>query len=452
MYNNVSALPYGNIESSALELGQDNIGHKVQIAFIAFACLLATTVFLAPFESSWNESVTYLENLNQDHVDPGARDGRLDKQLALGTLGLFGLVGLACRGEKTLRNRGVLFLAFAAYLAWCGTTCLWSDDVALTVRRWTALMCEVAAAMAVAKHCTARQFVWIVFVCTSAWLCLGIGAELAHGAFQPGREGYRFAGVFHPNNMGVNCALLIMSALYLATGEQRAGKWLYLCASVAGVFLLETGSRTALAAMLASFFVAWFFVAPSARKLGIATVLLLVVAFGWIASGPAVFGDRADLVSLGRTDSDPSSITGRVPLWQELLSDYLPRHQLVGYGYGAFWSEDRIVEVSHSQGWSVPHAHSSYIDFVLNTGYVGAVLCIVTLLSALFLVLGLESRYTRDGFGFVAMVVIFAMTGSLSETYIGISWFLSFFLLCGIGFLLFRDEQGPSQISTSVFN
>ena len=429
------------VELRAFDVGRENATQKSHIVFVAIASLFITIAFLVPIGDSWMRSVTYQAYFSADHVDAGTREGRLDRQVALGMLGLFGLAAVAWPGGKALRIGSVLTIFFAIYLAWCAATALWSDNVGMSVRRWAALMCEVAVGMAIAKRCSAREFVWIVLTCTFAWLCLGIGAELSLSTFKPWQAGYRFAGIFHPNTMGVNCAFLTMAALYLATGEQRAGKWLYLFAIAGTAFLLLTGSRTALGAMLVSLAVGWFVVAPASRKLIFAAAMILAVAVGLIAASLVTFDNADDLVALGRTDSDAATFSGRVPLWKELLTVYLPPRSLVGYGYGAFWTEERIREISRSQWWSIPHAHSMYLDFALNTGYVGAALAVSTMILALFTAWRLEARRPHAGFGFIAMMVTFALISGLVETYIGITWFMSMFTLCGICFLLYSQRD-----------
>jgi exopolysaccharide production protein ExoQ len=236
-----------------------------------------------------------------------------------------------------------------------------------------------------------------------------------------------------------------MAALYLATGEQRAGRWLYLVAVAGIAFLLLTGSRTALVAMLVSLAASWFVLAPPKKKLVFAAAVILVAAVGLIAAALVTSGDAGDLIALGRTDSDTSSFTGRVPLWTDLLKVYMPQRYLAGYGYGAFWTEERILEVSRVQAWSVAHAHSTYIDFVLNTGYIGAALCMSAMALALVTALKVESRHPRAGYGFTAMIVIFALVGGLVETYIGTTWLLSFFGITSICLLVYRDDKSTTK-------
>ena len=232
-----------------------------------------------------------------------------------------------------------------------------------------------------------------------------------------------------------------MAALYLATGEQRAGRWLFLVAVAGTAFLLLSGSRTALVAMLMSLATAWFVLAPIRGRLVFAACTILVAAVGLIAAGLVTSGNAGDLIALGRTDSDASSFTGRLPLWTDLLKVYMPQKYLAGYGYGAFWTEERILEVSRVQSWSVAHAHSTYIDFVLNIGYVGAALCISAMVLALVTALKVESRHPRAGYGFTAMIVIYALVGGLVETYIGTTWSLSFFGITSVCLLVYRDDK-----------
>jgi O-antigen ligase len=445
MYKNVDMLRPGDFESRALEFGDAASARNLPGVMIASASLFITIAFLVPLGESWMRSVTYKEYYAADHVDAGTREGRLDRQIALGTLGLIGLATMAWPGGKTLRFAGVLPILFITYLAWCGATALWSENVGMSVRRWAALMCEVFAGMAISKRCSAREFVWLVLACTFAWLGVGIAAELSLGTFQPWQAGYRFAGILHPNDMGGICALLTMAALYLAAGEDQPGKWLYSLAAQGTGFLLLTGSRTALGAMLVSLAAGWFVVASTKRKLVFVAALLLVAAVVLIMAGIATFGDAGDIVALGRTDNDPSSISGRVPLWTDLVTVYMPPKNVVGYGYGAFWTEEHIREISRVQGWSVSHAHSMYIDFVLNTGYVGAVLSLSTIIVALISAFKWEARQPTAGFGFIAMILTYVAISGATETSLGITSYLSIFVLGGICFLLYRDQCGVHE-------
>jgi O-antigen ligase len=304
---------------------------------------LSIVAFVEPIEYAWHRSV-YDESDDMDRSDASARDGYLQRQIALGAMGLLGAVALAWP-TKRLRTRGVLAALCAAYIAWCLATCFWSDDVSISIRRLMALLCEVLAGMAIATRTSPRQFAWFVFACTLTWFGLGLMAELSLGALQPWRAGYRFKGIFHPNIMSVVCALLIMSALYLSKGIREPKRILQSIAGVAFVFLVLTGSRTALGAMLVTLIIVWSLSGAWNSRVAIVGCIGLALGLFGAASAVGLLNVTSDWVAMGRQDNEVDSLSSRVPLWQELISNYASRKPFGGYGYGAFWSPGRIVDV-----------------------------------------------------------------------------------------------------------
>lgn len=440
----MSTLTYSAVQSPSLSLADARTERRGSPFFVALVIGLATIAYMVPFEESWTRS-SYDESLDEVRSAEGARNGTLSRQIAMACLGAVGVAAIATSRDRDYRVTGILGVMCAAYLMWCFATVLWTDDLWMTTRRLISLVCEVLLALAIAKRVTPRQFVWIVFWCTLIWLGLGIVAELAHGTFRPTMSGYRFAGLFHPNIIGANCALLAMSSVYLARGQRRAAVVLFPIAATAFVFLVFTGSRTALGALLLAFAAGWFFAAPGrqlALRSFVAAFAALCLVFILVVG---VFDVSTDWLSMGRKDHDVSSLTGRMPLWQELLERYIRERPLLGYGYGAFWTDVHIDEVSKSQGWQIPYAHSTYIDLLLNVGYVGSVICLIAMVIALLKSLRLEAHHTRMGFGMIAMILIYALVDGLLETNIGNTCFLSFFSIAGVCLLQFGGALTPAE-------
>jgi O-antigen ligase len=144
-----------------------------------------------------------------------------------------------------------------------------------------------------------------------------------------------------------------------------------------------------------------------------------------------------NVVTMGRDDSETSSLTGRVPLWQELLTDYVSERPLIGHGYGAFWSPTHISEISKSQTWQVASTHSAYIDLFLNSGGIGAVLCLWAMVLACVVALRLERRHANVGYGVIGMILAYGLVAGFFETTIGTTCFLSFFRISGVCFLMY---------------
>jgi O-antigen ligase len=66
------------------------------------------------------------------------------------------------------------------------------------------------------------------------------------------------------------------------------------------------------------------------------------------------------------------SLTGRVPLWDEVLTMIAQRPWL-GYGYNSFWLgwNGPSALVWESVRWDPVHAHNGFLDLVLDLGVVG---------------------------------------------------------------------------------
>ena len=88
---------------------------------------------------------------------------------------------------------------------------------------------------------------------------------------------------------------------------------------------------------------------------------------------------------LGRT----ANMTGRVPIWQDLMNRVFIERPIFGYGYGALWMQKRFrIDMEIRHGWSnqVYFADNGFFDILLNTGLVG-----FSLFLAVYIPLGIRS-------------------------------------------------------------
>lgn len=428
------------IESRSLGSSSDGSSGAASSTFVVVTALLVTMAFMFPIKRSWTMSLD--ENYTRIFVDYGEKDAAGEawgRPVGLAALGLFGLLAIWWPGGRQMRVHGALAILWIAFVAWCAASCFWADDRMFSLMRFIGNLCGIVAAYAIAKRATPQQFAWIVLICTASWLGLGFLAELSLGTFRPWDEEHRFAGIFHPNGMGAVCALLVLSAIYLARSEQRRQKLLWVTAAVGFVFLYLTRSRTALIAMMLVVTTASLFVAPRRRVLLSVMVGACVVAIVGLFIGSALNDAASNAAALGRVESDVSSLTGRVPLWQDLLP-YVAKRPWLGYGY-SFWSEE--LELSEP----VQSAHSLYLDSVLAFGCIGTALYLSGILLALKRSMRLVSHWPQAGCGLMGMLLMYLLINGLAETTIGFTDFLGFFVMCGICFLAFRDDLYPSVTS-----
>jgi exopolysaccharide production protein ExoQ len=108
-------------------------------------------------------------------------------------------------------------------------------------------------------------------------------------------------------------------------------------------------------------------------------VLLLAAFFIFITNTGFFFG------ILGRS----ASMTGRVPLWQDLFTNFYLQKPILGYGYGALWMQKSfriLMQIRHGWNFQVFFADNGFFDILLNAGLLGFLLFM-----AVYIPLGIRS-------------------------------------------------------------
>ncbi len=361
------------------------------------------------------------------------------RQFTILLLGLAGGFSLLWRERRAFGVQGILGWSILVYVGWVFLSLVWADDPWLTLKRVVIFAILAFGALGVVNRATLEQIVWVVFWSSLLYLLVGLGSEIMHGTFDPFGAHYRFAGMFHPNYQGLNCSLLILSALCLASmGHSKSILAAIVCLGLA--FLLLTKSRTALGSLVVALLVFGWLVWSFERK------LLLLIAGGWV--GSLLFFLYQDLILarfwkiflLGRDISHLKTLTGRVPLWEAAL-DYVFARPLTGYGYQGFWTSDHTGQIASRIGWAPYAGHSTYIDLLLGLGLFG--------LLVFLLVYALGIRRARKNFrqtgnviyAFMAAVLCFALMHGLLETMLLTANWLSFLCLTVLVILGFQEPE-----------
>ena len=187
-------------------------------------------------------------------------------------------------------------------------------------------------------------------------------------------EGYEGAlrGAFAAKNTGGMAMLLaIASLLYLGSlpGAKRARTIAGLLVAVVTLVMTKSATSSLIGAIIIGLGSRLWLRTPHARLLHNAAIaaVLLVAVF------TVLFWPEAVLPAIGRD----SSLTGRVPLWQESLK-LIAQRPLLGYGYSGFWNADSrdVQYLWQVIGWTAPNAHDGYLDILLQIGVIGLVLYI----------------------------------------------------------------------------
>jgi len=365
-----------------------------------------------------------------------AKEGFIQRQVALACLGIFGLASVVRKIGSTVRIRGSLGWLILFFFSWAAISAIWSDNMNLTLRRLGALILISLGALALAERFSLRSIIRFILFACGLTLLMSLGAEIFLRTFRPLDEAYRFAGLMHPNSQGQNCAVLLL-ALLVSVNLTKGKRPLYLIAAAfVIVFLIMTKSRTALGSALVG--IALFYALTAKRKRLI--MVSVAAVFCGLCLAYILFGDQMSAlaqssVSLGRADSDLYTLTGRTYVWSECIRE-VSKHPLIGYGYGGFWSPDRLYAFIESQG--LASAHSGYLEVVLDLGLVGLLIYVLIFLMAVKTSVFHYMRSTAVEYAFASAVLLLFCASLLMMSALPLSQvptFLSFVLLARLGFV-----------------
>ena len=187
-----------------------------------FMCLLFLAVFAmaTPFDPSFaingNAGLTLSEEATK------IASGSLSRQVALVTLGTFGIAALLFRRSRNrIEPNGVLGYVAIFFLFLSALSVIVSDDIMFTAKRVTVLLTLTLGVLATTTRMNLRRI--ITFAVCAGIFSLGAGflCEVASGTFKPFVGSYRFAGVLDANFQASNCSMLLLAAVASAHAAKR---------------------------------------------------------------------------------------------------------------------------------------------------------------------------------------------------------------------------------------
>jgi O-antigen ligase len=121
---------------------------------------------------------------------------------------------------------------------------------------------------------------------------------------------------------------------------------------------------------------------------------------------------------LGRS----ANMTGRVPLWQDLLSNIWTQKPWLGYGYGALWMQQSFrYLMMERQNWNlfpVFFADNGFLDILLNLGLVGFIPFALLLISRWIqsIYIAITSKHWIDIF--LPLTFTYVFVGNLAYSFL----------------------------------
>lgn len=410
-------------------------------------------------QHSWDySSPSYVEGQNFRDLVAEVGNSSLGRQLGLLTIGAIGALMMMTRSRQPIAVNVRLACMLAALASWVILSALWADDMELSLKRAVQPVLLIVAALGVTKHWQPRQVCLFTAMVTGGILLLGIASACIQGSLLLG-EAYRFTGTLHSNLQATNCAALCLASLALFLEPQSQGasqyRWRWLILFVIGfVFLCLTRSRTTTTAMLAALVPFFLLGASYKRTFVVGYVLILIAAIGaalLLLGEGDTRGAFFNVMQMGREDDmdDATSLTGRIPVWRLAMWDIAER-PLCGYGCGAYWTSQRVLDYSYNCHWEPTHAHSAYLETMLNVGAIGLAMGLILIGSATWAAVRIYTQSHDAGYRFIVAVLFMAMVqGILDSNFVLIGFDALLVLIC-ISSVILHDRPDRESVANTV--
>ncbi len=264
-------------------------------------------------------------------------------------------------------------LPYVAIVGLCLLSVLWSDNPQPTVRRGLSLLTcvlfgvyltrtfELRGAIAIAGRCAVFLGVLSIMVFIAV---PRIGRETALGYERAMR------GVFSQKNPMAECMLLGLTCYAFRMLDEGVRRSHLACVLLLLLCIALGRSATSLGIAMLVLLAAVFLAARGWPR------LRLVIGFGagWAVLAIAVLMIVAPQFIFELAGRD-ASLTGRGPLWQEVLH-VIAERPLLGHGYAGFWNDDsrEVQYLWLLVGWQAPDSHNGYLDVTVQIGLIGLAL------------------------------------------------------------------------------
>ncbi len=253
-------------------------------------------------------------------------------------------------------------------------------------------------------------------------------------------------GVFwHKNHMGLMagfaCITFLASALGSLEGKSR---WWWFWGALyvfSLLFVSQTDSVATYMSLIVVHIVMLVLMGHARLKARLHRHHYWVFAVILVLLLTAVYSNRDWVLALFNRNS---SLTGRVPLWGHLLSNYVAQSPLGGYGLNAFWHlESHRIAMQLAAGYPDPIVVSDngFLDLLLNIGFVGIALFFLFYFDLWRRAANMAWRATDvlSLFPLIAMVYILAANLTWSLLFENESFFM--LTMITMSFLMARRER-----------
>jgi len=325
---------------------------------------------------------------------------------------------------------------------------LWSINTSHTIFKLAVFGSMVVAALGIASALSIREILTTATIVCLSFIGIGIVSEIAFGNFRILGD-YRFIGTTHPNTEAIYASIICLTARMFLSSSGKLNYIAIVFFFFGMIMVWLTKSRTTLAGLLLSLLIIQAISLRGSNRILMISTLVVMLSLGlagFTLISQSSSGTLGSVATMGRKD-DVSTLSGRLPLWEELV-DSISKRPLIGHGYLAYWDAKRVEYLSETFRWEIPHGHNLYLDTMLDIGILGLVVVIFTIFAAMYQALVLYWKTNRIEYSITFGLFIYAMSNGFAESIFKLPNFPLFLVLTCSFSMLF--ERLPLPVGNAV--
>ncbi|HEU4319415.1 MAG TPA: O-antigen ligase family protein [Acidimicrobiia bacterium] len=319
-------------------------------------------------------------------VGESIRSGSIKNQILVVSFAAIGCYYLPAAWRWLRQGRNMPLVLLFLYGVWAALSLMWSVDQGLTQRRiiemlLVAVGCVGLGAGFYGSRPDGRRRLLRDALVVGALGCLIWIPALLSGNINVLAPDWSLIPVGVGDKFGIPIAYGLIAAVvarfWFSSLSYFRPSYLTIYIIVTSVTLVALKKRTLLAGVLIVIAMAVLILVGRTRRRRLGAIFIASAAGGLaiaLALGMNPFEAVIPVLTRGEEAQSLTSLTGRVPLWEELLGTYFWDRPIIGYGFGAFWRPEVIGVMWESVGWPATSAHNGLLEELLATGLVGTIL------------------------------------------------------------------------------
>lgn len=321
------------------------------------------------------------------------------------------------------KNKKIIF----CFLLYALLSVSWALMPYISFRRWLKIFIIVLVTINIQRD--PKKFLYILLI----YISIVTISSLILIVFLP-KYGYtNYYGVLlpqgvmgHKNFLGLFSSIAIIILPFIYWGLKQYKYLILFLLFVNLSFFILSDSKTAQTALISSYIISSFILFSIKRKFIMSLFLTLLILFQISITLAGVQYQELYSSFLYYIGKDPT-FTGRVELWQALISIASSYRFLNGFGFKSFFLGSNSSWLVNYLPWEAPSAHSDYITVFLELGLIGLILMVVFLIASYYNIL----LKLKNNFQYYYMLVIlnFFIVESVTEIHFFNTTILFVFLI-----------------------